>query len=112
MEAIRGCEDINYVARTIYQLPFTLETQKLVAAIANKQIQVVGLQLSSDTAARAVFTNDAEQIMGYCLTANGGLVRSVSSGIVLFATDEGKALNLTVTGVITNGYGYLQYILK
>jgi hypothetical protein len=112
MESILGCEDICYVARTIYQLPFTLATQELIAAVAGKQIQVVGLQLSSDAAARAVFTNGTEQIMGYCLAANGGLIRSVSSGIVLFATDAGKALNLTITGAITNGYGYLQYIVK
>ena len=93
-------------------IPLSGETGQveLVAAVANKQIQGVGIMAGANTSTVYLLQSANNSIFPLLMSAGGGLVKR---GKPLFATNEGEALNVTLSGDpgVNSGI-YLQYRLK
>lgn len=83
---------------------------ELVAAVADKQIQVEGIMAGANTSTVYLLQSADNSIFPLLMSSGGGLVKQ---GKPLFATNEGEALNVTLSGDPGANSGiYLQYRLK
>ncbi len=114
---VKSYGDANFVAGDIYDLPVALSGETAITDVivgqVGKQLQIVGLSLSTDTETVIVFESVIDSVstirMGYALPDNGTYSEQMENDVPIMVLPEGESLALTLSAAPTKAYGKIQY---
>lgn len=96
--------DLNSIGTTLTEL---------VALAADKQVQVMGYAIATNTATKLTFKSGSDVIVEFILTANSNEMNLLSGlSEVKFAGSSGANLSITSSDTVTAGRLYLQYKVR
>lgn len=85
-------------------------TYELVAAIADKQIQIVSFKFAANSAGIYTLRTGTDEIFPFPMVTTGGIFRdSAESGLPLFCGNIGENINIVTTATPSSGGVYLQW---
>lgn len=114
---VKSYGDAGFVAGDIYDLPVALSGETAISDVivgqVGKQLQIVGLSLSTDTETVIVFESVIDSVstirMGYALPDNGTYSEQMENDVPIMVLPEGASLALTLSASPSKAYGKIQY---
>ena len=93
-------------------IPFTAGagTSELVAAVANKQLQIISFKFAVNVAGSYTLRSGVDDIFVFPMTASDGVFRdSGSLDLPIFCSNIGGHLRIITTAAVTAGGCYIQW---